>query len=435
MGYCLGYALIEGGDAAFSMDASAVTFGPGALAEVGAEATSLGLRRVALFTDARIGKLPPVDEARRSLERAGIDVVVYDEVHIEPTDRSFVEAARFAAEGRFDGYVSVGGGSVIDTCKAALLYATYPADFDAYVNRPIGEGREVPGPLPPHVACPTTTGTGAECTGIAVFDDTRRKAKTGIASRRLRPTRALVDPSATRTMPRSVVAASGFDVVSHALESYTARPFSTRPRASAANQRPMSQGANPWSDMGCKSALDLAGRYLLRAVADAEDEEALEAMAWAATLAGIAFGNAGVHLPHAMSYAVSGLCRSFTMPGYPEGEPLVPHGVSVVVNAPSVFRALAKTNPSRHLEAAAMLGAETRGAGPEDAGEVLATHLSGMMRAAGVPNGLAGVGYGEADVEALAAGTIVQARLVANAPCGVDEEGLRALFRGAFTYW
>ena len=435
MGYCLGYALIEGGDAAFSMDASAVTFGPGAIAEVGEEAAALGLRRVALFTDARIGKLSPVEEARRSLGRAGVEVVVYDEVHVEPTDRSFGEAARFAAEGRFDGYVSVGGGSVIDTCKAALLYATYPADFYAYVNRPIGEGREVPGPLPPHIACPTTTGTGAECTGIAVFDDTSRKAKTGIASRRLRPTRAIVDPSATKTMPRSVVAASGFDVVTHALESYTARPYSTRARAATANQRPMSQGANPWSDMGCKSALELAGRHLLRAVSDAEDAEAREGMAWAATLAGIAFGNAGVHMPHAMSYAVSGLCRSFTMPGYPEGEPLVPHGVSVVVNAPAVFRAFARTNPARHLEAAALLGADVRGARLEDAGEVLATHLAGMMRAAGVPNGLSGVGYGEADVEALAAGTIVQARLVSNAPCGVDEEAVRALFRGAFAYW
>ncbi|MDC0744401.1 hydroxyacid-oxoacid transhydrogenase [Polyangium mundeleinium] len=435
MGYCLGYALIEGGDAAFSMDASAVTFGPGALAEVGEEAAALGLRRVALFTDARLAELAPVAEARRSLGRAGVDVVVYDTVHVEPTDRSFAEAARFAAEGRFDGYVSVGGGSVIDTCKAALLYATYPADFYAYVNRPIGEGREVPGPLPPHIACPTTTGTGAECTGIAVFDDTGRKAKTGIASRKLRPTRAIVDPWATRTMPKSVVAASGFDVVTHALESYTARPYSTRPRAPEASKRPMSQGANPWSDMGCKSALELAGRYLLRAVSDAEDEEAREGMAWAATLAGIAFGNAGVHLPHAMSYAVSGLCRSFTMPGYPEGEPLVPHGVSVVVNAPAVFRALAKTSPARHLDAAARLGADVRGAGPEDAGEVLATHLGGMMRAAGVPNGLSGVGYGETDVDALAAGTIVQARLVSNAPCAVDEDVLRGLFRGAFAYW
>jgi len=435
MGSCLGYALVDGGDAAFSIDASSITFGRGAVREIGNNAHELEMSRVALFTDAKLARHTLVADARRSLELAGCEVIMYENVHIEPTDRSFSDAAAFAREGRFDGYVSVGGGSVIDTCKAALLYATYPADFDAYVNRPVGEGREVPGPLPPHIACPTTSGTGSECTGIAVFDDTRRKAKTGIASRRLRPTRAIVDPDATRSMPSSVVAASGFDVLTHALESYTAKPFTRRAAPPSPSARPMSQGRNPWSDLGCKSALELAGRFLLRAVADAEDDEAREGMAWAATRAGIAFGNAGVHLPHAMSYAVSGLCHDFEMPGYPEGEPLVPHGISVVVNAPSVFRTLARTNPERHLEAAALLGADVRGAGPEDAGEVLATHLSKMMRGAGIPNGIGGVGYGEADLEALADGTMLQARLVTNAPCDVDRAAMIELFRGAFGYW
>ncbi len=435
MGCCHAYALAPGGEAVFSIDPASVAFGRGALGELGEHVRALGARRVALFTDRTVAQLPPVESARRALAAAGVDVAVYDEVHVEPTDGSFQAAAAFAREGGFDGYVSVGGGSVIDTCKAAILYATYPADFLAYVNRPIGEGREVPGPLPPHVACPTTTGTGSECTGIAVFDDRTRKAKTGIASSRLRPSLALVDPSAAATLPPSVVAASGFDVLSHALESITARPFTARPRPDRPSLRPMSQGANPWSDMGCREALELSGRYLLRAVRDAADVEAREGMAWAATLAGIAFGNAGVHLPHAMSYAVSGLCRSFRMPGYPDGEPLVPHGVSVVVNAPSVFRATAETSPARHLAAAGWLGADVRGASDRDAGEVLAAHLVAMMREAGVPNGLTGVGYGEADLPALSVGAAAQARLVDNAPRRVTGEGLEALFRGALAYW
>ncbi|APR78774.1 Alcohol dehydrogenase [Minicystis rosea] len=439
MACCHGYALTEGGDHAFSIDASHVVFGRGALAELGEHVRALlanaSARRVALFTDATLSRLPHVEAARRSLEAAGLDVVVYDEVSIEPTAESFLAAAQFARDGRFDAYVSVGGGSVIDTCKAALLYATYPADFAAYVNRPLGEGREVPGPLPPHVACPTTTGTGAECTGIAVFDDRARRAKTGIASRKLRPSLALVDPTCAETLPASVVAASGFDVLCHALESYTARPYTARPRPDRPGLRPMSQGANPWSDMGCREALILTGRYLVRATQDAADTEAREGMAWAATLAGIAFGNAGVHLPHAMSYAVSGLVREFRMPGYPAHEALVPHGVSVVVNAPAVFRALAATSPARHLEAAEWLGADTRGAAPEDAGAVLGAKLVQMMQATAIPNGLSGVGYGEADLAALAAGTIVQARLVDNAPTKVDEPALAALFRSALGYW
>ncbi len=415
----------------FSIEPASVTFGRGALGEVGAHLAALGARRVALFTDRTLRALSPVATARLSLAAAGLDVAVYDEVRIEPTDASFLAAAAFAREGRFDGYVSVGGGSVIDTCKAALLYATYPADFLAYVNRPVGEGREVPGPLPPHLACPTTTGTGSECTGIAVFDLPARKAKTGIASRRLRPTMAVVDPDATATLPAGVVAASGFDVLSHALESYSARPFTRRPRPERPALRPMSQGANPWSDMGCREALTLAGRFLVRAVRDASDAEAREGMAWAATLAGIAFGNAGVHLPHAMSYAVSGLVRDFRMPGYPEDEAMVPHGVSVIVNAPSVFRFTAGTSPARHLSAAGWLGADTRDAREEDAGEVLVVHLAKLMEATGIPDGLAGLGYTEEDLEALVAGTIVQTRLLDNAPRPVSEGDLAALFRGA----
>src|SRR5277367_538359 len=198
---CHGYALTEGGEAVFSIDPASVVFGRGALAEAGEHLRALGARRVALFTDRTLAALPPVETARRSLEAAGLDVALYDEVHVEPTDGSFLAASAFAREGRFDGYLSVGGGSVIDTCKAAALYATYPAELSVYVNRPVGEGREVPGPLPPHVACPTTTGTGSEHTGIAVFDDRARRAKTGIASRRLRPALAIVDPDAAATLP------------------------------------------------------------------------------------------------------------------------------------------------------------------------------------------------------------------------------------------
>jgi alcohol dehydrogenase class IV len=404
------------------------------LGEAGERLRGHGCRRVALFTDARVARLEVVDIAVRSARAAGLDVVVYDEVRVEPTDVSFRAAAAFARDGGFDGYLSVGGGSVIDTCKAAALYAKYPAELRAYVNAPVGEGRAVPGPLPPHVACPTTCGTGSECTGIAVFDDLSLRVKTGIASRRLRPTLALVDPTATRTLPAMVVAASGFDVLCHALESYTARPFTARARPDAPSLRPMSQGRNPWSDVGSMEALRLVGRYLVRAVTDASDSEAREALAWAATLAGIAFGNAGVHLPHAMSYSVAGLVRDYRCAGYPAEEPLVPHGISVVVGAPSVFRATAMTSPERHLAAAGALGADVRGASPADAAPVLAGCLLERMRATGVPLGLTEVGYSRSDVEALAHGAFLQKRLVDNAPMTVDEPTMQTLFLGALSY-
>lgn len=422
-----------GGDAVFSIDASNLVFGRGALAEVGdhVRASAPAARRVALFTDPWVGALEHVAIARRSLEAAGLEVAVYQDVAVEPTDASFLAAAKFAREGRFDAYVSVGGGSVIDTCKAAILYATYPADFLTYVNKPVGAGEPVPGPLPTHVACPTTCGTGSETTGIAVCDVLALQAKTGIASRRLRPSLALVDPTCTATLPASVVAASGFDVLCHALESYTARPHGTRPRPDRPSARPMSQGANPWSDLGSLEALRLTGMVLERAVRDRSDVEAREQLAWAASLAGIAFGNAGVHLPHGMAYAVAGLVKDFRMPGYPADAPLVPHGVSVVLNAPSVFRFTASACADRHLEGAKLLGADTRGAAPSDAGEILGAVLERLMRATGIPHGLAAIGYADADVAALVRGTIVQKRLLDNAPLSVAEPELAALFRGA----
>ncbi|HWB82122.1 MAG TPA: hydroxyacid-oxoacid transhydrogenase [Nannocystaceae bacterium] len=424
---CRHEQLIDAGfESAFTVDASRITFGRGCLHEVGERAVALGMKRVALFTDGALHRLAHFECVRSSLVRASLEVVVFDDVSIEPTDVAVREAVRFAVDARPDGYVSLGGGSVMDTCKLANLVATHPAELMDYVNAPIGAGHVVPGPLAPHIACPTTCGTGSEVTGIAIFDVRALQVKTGVASPRLRPSEALVDPECTSTLPPQVVAASGLDVLSHALESYTARPYTERERARA---RPMSQGRNPWSDLGCERALRILGTSLVH---DADDHEARERLMWAATLAGIAFGNAGVHAPHAMAYAVAGLVRDHHTPGYPGDHPLVPHGISVVVNAPAVFRATASACPERHLEAAGWLGADIRGATPNDAGEVLATRLVEIMRALAMPNGIGGVGYVAADIPALVTRTQAQQRLLVNAPRAL---ALDRLFASALCYW
>jgi hydroxyacid-oxoacid transhydrogenase len=425
----------DGLDTAFTVDASRITFGRGCLTELGDRARALGMTRVALFSDGVVATLEVFDTAQRSLRSAGIDVVAYTDVQVEPTDESFTRAAAFASETEPDGYVSVGGGSAIDTAKAANLYATYPADFLAYVNPPVGDGTPVPGPLTPHIACPTTSGTGSEVTGMAIFDLLSLSAKTGIASPALRPTEALVDPDSTDTLPAPVVACSGLDVLSHALESMTARPFVRRAAPKRPGLRPMSQGANPWSDLGSREALRLLGQYLERAVSDASDREAREQTMWAATLAGIAFGNAGVHIPHAMAYAVAGQVRDFHPDGYPGSEPMVPHGMSVILNAPSAFRVTAPTDPQRHIEAAQHLGADVSGAGPEDAGAVLADDLVRIMRAVGMPNGLSAVGYAETDRTTLADGAWPQQRLLKNAPLETDKSLLANIFADSMSYW
>lgn len=436
MGCCHHYfAATAGGDQAFTIDASTLTFGAGCLKEAGEQARALGLKRVGIYTDQGVRKLPPLATVIDSLKAAGVDCAIYDEVKVEPTDESFKAAARFAIEGGFDGFLSVGGGSVIDTCKAANLYSTYPADMLAYVNAPIGGGQPIPGALKPHIACPTTSGTGSEATGIAIFDLLAMKAKTGIQSRLLKPTTGLIDPEVTRTLPSTIVASTGFDAMSHALETLTDISYAKRARQPRGTPRPPSQGANPFSDMVAFEALGLIGKYLVRAVNDPGDTEARAEMMYAATLAGIAFGNAGCHLPHGMSYAVSGLVREYRAPHYPQAEPFVPHGMSVVLNAPSVYRFTASACPDRHLDAAERLGADVRGAQLQDAGEVLSGQIIKFMQATKFPGGLSSIGFAERDLDALVDGAWPQQRVIRNAPREVSRDELKELFRGALAYW
>lgn len=422
-------------ETAFQMDTSAIKFGQGATREVGSDLRRLGATRVMVVTDPVMANLPPVETVMTSLREAGIDAVLYDRARVEPTDSSFKEAAAFAADGGFDGFVGVGGGSAMDTAKAANLYSTWPDEFLAYVNPPIGAGKPVPGPLKPLVAIPTTAGTGSETTGVAIFDFVEMHAKTGIAHRSLRPALGIIDPDNTRTMPPMVAACSALDVLSHAIESYTALPFDRRAAAPEPHLRPSYQGSNPVSDIWAERAMRMMAANIDRAVYTPEDDEARGQMLLASAFAGIGFGNAGVHLPHGMSYGVSGLVRDFVADGYPADRPLVPHGMSVILNAPSVFRWTAVASPERHLDAARMLGADTRHASLDDAGEVLAQALIGIMKRVEMPNGIAAVGYTEADIPALVEKTIPQHRVTKLSPRPATPEDLAELFRGAMRYW
>ena len=421
---------------AFEMAVSSIRFGPGVTREVGMDLADLGARRVLVLTDPTLARLPPVQAAVESIERSRIEFALYDRVRVEPSDQSFLDAIAFARAAEYDAFVADRGGSTMDTAKAVNLYTSHPpADFLDYVNPPIGKGLPVPGPLKPLVAIPTTAGTGSETTGVSIFDLTRMHAKTGIASRRLKPTLGLLDPDNTRTMPPAVAAASGLDILSHAIESYTARPFSQRPRPERPSLRPAYQGANPISDIWSLEALRLVSKYLIRAVADPSDDDARGQMMLAASYAGVGFGNAGVHLPHGMSYPVSGNVKRYRAPGYPADHPLVPHGFSVILNAPAVFRFTAPANPTRHLHAAEALGADVSRGRAEDAGRMLADRITWFMRELGTPNGLGGVGYTTADIPALVEGTLPQHRVTKLSPRPAGPDELARLFEDAMVAW
>lgn len=424
----------ETGDTAFTVEAPKIKFGTGALSEVGRDAIGLGMTRVAVFTDSLVRDLPAFATVIQSLRDSGVDFDVYDATEVEPTDRSFKAATAFATQGHFDGFLSIGGGSVMDTAKAANLYSTYPDDFLAYVNAPVGQAKPIPGPLKPHIACPTTFGTASECTGIAVFDFLEMEAKTGIASPRLRPNLGVLDPANLASLPKLVLAANGFDVFTHAFESLTARPFTHRAKPDDPNKRPLSQGANPYSDLACQEAIRLVGGHLVDAVNDPTDED-FEALMFAGMLAGIGFGNAGCHVPHAMSYAVAGLVRDYHAQGWPSNHPLVPHGISVIVNAPAVFRFTGPACPERHRMGAAAMGATAEEIADQAPGDALASRIETMMKATGIPNGLTGVGYSMEDLDNLVAKAAPQRRLLDNAPLPIAEAELNEIFTAAMRYW
>lgn len=413
------------------MAASNVRFGAGVTREVGADLKEMGARQVLVVTDRTVRDLLPVRATLESLDENGISATLYDRVRVEPTDASFQDAIGFARDGAYDAFVAVGGGSTIDTAKAVNLYTSWPADFLDYVNPPIGKGVPVPGPLKPLMAIPTTAGTGSETTGVAIFDLERLHAKTGIAHRRLKPTLGYLDPANTRTMPAEVAASTGLDILSHAVESFTALPFTDRPRPERPLLRPAYQGSNPISDVWSLQAMRMVARFLVRAVENPGDDEARANMLLAASYAGMGFGNAGVHLPHGMSYPVSGNVKTYCASGYAVDHPLVPHGVSVILNAPAVFRFTASANPARHLEAAEALGADVSRARSEDAGRILADRITWFMQRLKVPNGLRAIGYSRSEIPALVEGTLPQHRVTKLAPRAAGPDELAALFEDA----
>jgi hydroxyacid-oxoacid transhydrogenase len=303
------------------------------------------------------------------------------------------------------------------------------------VNPPIGEGRPVPGKLKPLIAIPTTAGTGSETTGVAIFDLLEMHAKTGIAHRALRPVMGIIDPDNTRTLPKMVAACTGLDVLSHAVESLTALPYNQRPAPDSHRMRPAYQGSNPISDIWSARAIQMVAQYLVQTLLDPEDDEARGAMLLAAAFAGVGFGNAGVHLPHGMSYPVSGMVRNYQADGYPAHHPMIPHGMSVILNAPAVFRFTAAANPERHLYAASLLGVDVSEAKPEEAGEILSGAIIALMKKTAMPNGLKAVGFGPEDVDQLVAGTLPQHRVTKLSPRPATADDLKQLFLDSMTLW
>ncbi|XP_011639925.1 LOW QUALITY PROTEIN: probable hydroxyacid-oxoacid transhydrogenase, mitochondrial [Pogonomyrmex barbatus] len=365
---------------AFEMACSTVRYGIGVTRELGMDIQNLGAKKTCLMTDPNLINLAPMKTAINSLSKYGVQFEIYDKVRVEPTEKSLQDSIEFAKRGNFDAFIAVGGGSVMDTCKAANLYSCDPdAEFLDYVNAPIGKGKPIQIPLKPLIAIPTTSGTGSETTGVSIFDYRPLKAKTGIAN------------------------------------------------------RPAYQGQNPVSDVWARYALQVMRKYFKQAVYNQDDLEARSHMHLASTMAGVGFGNAGVHLCHGLSYPISGNVRNFLPKGYSKDHPIIPHGLSVVISAPAVFSFTGNACPERHLEAAELLGVDIKNAKRADAGKILADTVKEYMRVMKIENGLTELGFKKEDIPTLIQGTLPQHRITKLAPREQSEEDLAQLFENSFT--
>jgi hydroxyacid-oxoacid transhydrogenase len=416
----------------FTLEATPVKFGPGASQDAGWELKRLGVKRALLVTDPRVAALGHSERIRKLIEAEGIDVVVYDRSRVEPTIDSFQDACDFALEHEVDGFVSVGGGSSMDTAKVANLILSHPAPVMAYVNAPVGEGRTPPSPLKPHLAIPTTSGTGSEATTVAVLDIPDLKLKTGISHRYMRASQAIVDPELTRTLGPEVTSSAGLDVVCHAAESFLSRPYDTRPVPDSPDDRPPYQGSNPVADVWSAKALEFGGKYLRRAVENPDDVEARGYMMLGATMAGVGFGSAGVHIPHACAYPIASLKHEWSPPGYPDDHPFVPHGWSVIVTAPAAFRYTYEADPEKHRRAAELIAGEPI---PDADENTLPQVLTDLMRDVGAPSGVRELGYDDGDIEALVEGAMKQQRLLVVSPREPSEEDVAAILRDSMENW
>ncbi|ADV20288.1 hydroxyacid-oxoacid transhydrogenase [Cryptococcus gattii E566] len=426
-------------DYAFEMAASNLRFGAHATSEVGMDFANLikempavdrSQAKIGVFTDPNVAKLPVMEIVEESLLREGLDFVVWDKCAVEPTDKSWQEAVDFSRSSHLTHFLAVGGGSSMDTAKAANLFTNYPnADLYEFINAPIGKGTPITKKLSPLIAIPTTAGTGSETTGTAILDIPSRKFKTGIASRALKPTLGIVDLLNTATCPKEVAIAAGLDVLFHSLESWTAVPYHQRtPRPANPINRPAYQGSNPISDIFSKWALETTVKYLPRIARDPSgDEEARAQMLLAASTAGIGFGNAGVHMCHAFSYPISSLnkgrpkSKQYHHPSYSPNIPLIPHGVAVSLTAPAVFNFTAPSSPDRHREALLVfLGKEraheANNLKDEDLGPKLSEEIQRFLDILEVPRGLSKVGYTGSDITSLVEGCLPQRRVLDLAP-------------------
>ena len=392
--------------------AGQLVFGAGAVRQAGPLLSRRGWRRVLVITDPPLRKAGIAAKVEQVLRSAGIDYQVFDAGEPEPSLRVAEEAIAEAHRFRPAAILGLGGGSNMDLAKIVAAVATHggsPRDYFGFDR--------VPGPVTPLVCIPTTAGTGSEVSHAAVLTDTDNKIKVSTLSPHLRPALAIVDPELTYSCPPRLTADSGIDALTHAIEAYTATRFDQMEAEEGALLA--YEGAHPLGACLAEKAIALIAEHLISAVRDGDNVQARQAMAVAATLAGMAFSSCGVALVHGLEYPIG-------------GELHCTHGAGNGLLLPFVMRFNLPYRTDAFAQIAQLMGADTRSLSPEQAAEQ-AVHAVEQLRAAiGIPQRLRDIGARPEQLPDFAAKSFAIKRLLQTNPRPANEADLLDILRQAY---
>ncbi len=408
-----------------------IRFGRNAIEELAFQFEDLGVEagaRGLIVTDENLVSLGHAERVREQLGEYEIDI--YDEVEREPSIEAIEESLSFvrdeAGEDGYEFYLGLGGGSCIDTAKVTRAVIANGGEPLDYIAEPTGEGKPVTESGPPLVLVPTTAGTGAEISPVAILSVEQKETKEGISSDHVRADSAVLDPTLTTTLPPDITAKTAMDALGHAIEGYTTHPYDSLLRASDPASRPVYAGRTPVTEMFSEKAISLLSSNVRRAVHNGDDLEARENMLQGALLGAISGLTAGASLCHAMAYPVGNRYHTF-------------HGETIGVLTPaSTLGYNAASDPERFADVARLFGVDTTGLSTREAADELKSEYIQLQQDLNVlPSGLAELaGIDESDIDWLASQTVEsQQRLLRCNPRPVSEEDAYEVFADALYNW
>ncbi|GAW31291.1 iron-containing alcohol dehydrogenase [Carboxydocella sp. JDF658] len=340
--------------------------GAGAAQKVGEQAKLLGGKKVLLVTDAYLNQIGMAKEISDIIEKEGIKVVIYPGAEPNPTDKNVHDGVDLFKKEGCDLIVSLGGGSSHDCAKGIGIVAANGGNIRDYEG--VDKSTK---PMIPLIAVNTTAGTASEMTRFCIITDTDRHVKMAIVDWRCTPNVAINDPLLMMKKPPALTAATGMDALTHAVEAY------------------VSTAATPVTDSAALMAIKLISQYLRRAVANGDDFEARDKMAYAEFLAGMAFNNASLGYVHAMAHQLGGFYN-------------LPHGVCNAILLPHVERFNLIANPQRFADIAEAMGENIVGLSVRAAADKALEAIVQLSQDIGIPRGLTELGVKEEDIPVMA---------------------------------